>query len=122
MGNIYFSQKKYQQAEKKYRQSLALSPQLPFVYAKLGMLYIEMQQPTDAHEYLEKCIEVDEINRKFTQIESGQAYYLNGLALAQMKKYAKAKEQALVAQSKIPDDSNVKSLIQQLNAVLVNDK
>lgn len=122
LGNIYFSQKRYEDAEKRYQQSLALSPQLPFVYAKLGMLYIEMQKPETAHEYLEKCIEVDEIYRKFSQVEIGQAYYLNGLALAQMKEYVKAKEQALIAQSKVPDDSNVKSLIQKLNAVLAHEK
>jgi tetratricopeptide (TPR) repeat protein len=121
LGNIYFSQKIYAGAEKNYRQSLALSPQLPYVYAKLGMLYIEMQMPDVANEYLEKCIEVDDIYRKFSEIENGQAHYLNALALAQMKKYEKSKDQASMALTKLPNDQNVKSLIKKLNAVNANE-
>ena len=112
LGNLYFRQNKFKEAEQSYLQSLKLSKNLPFAYAKLGLFYLNQGLPQKAIPFLENAIERGA--NRFDAGEMAQARYLLATALAQTNNFKPALEAASSAQALQPENREIDILIRKI--------
>lgn len=114
LGNALFAQNKLKDAEVTYQKSLSLSRDLPFAYAKLGLLYLSREQPQKAETFLEQALSRKNNARDFGRADQINVRYLLALACAQSQKYKKAGSIAETALKMQPDNQKLKTLLQKI--------
>jgi len=114
LANIRMRQTKYQQAEDMLKNGLKYSPNLPFIYAKLGMLYCFTNKFTAAIQRLEQAIEINRRTKHFKNEELAGAHYLLSVAYTRTGKREPAIHAAEMALQLKPNYSDAKALLKQL--------
>jgi tetratricopeptide (TPR) repeat protein len=118
LGDMLMRQREFLKAEEILKKGLAYSRQLPFAYAKLGMLYFFTQRPEMAVAQLNEAIGINQRANRFKTEELAGAYYLLGMAYGQSGKLDLAKEAAQNALKIKPNYPEAKAVIEKLNAAL----
>ncbi|MBN1352977.1 tetratricopeptide repeat protein [candidate division KSB1 bacterium] len=114
LGNLFLIQRKYDEAEKAYLESLALSPDLPFAHTRLGLLYMDQKQPYMAQPYFEKAVVLAGNSPEFSYQDLADVHYLLALAYAQTQNYQKAVYEAKEALKMQPGNKKVDALLQKM--------
>lgn len=118
LGNVLFAQNKIGEAEQAYRQSLERSRHLPYAYAKLGLLYLSSNQPSQAIEILQQAIEISQSADQVTSTDKANMYYLLGTAYGQTNQYMKALELTRRGLQLYPGDNRLKNLKQKIEMAI----
>jgi lysophospholipase L1-like esterase len=114
LGDVLQVQNKTVEAENAFLMAQQFSPQLPYSYAKLGLLYMSRSQPQKAIEQLEIGVKLFGHVNDVTATEQAQARYLYAVALAQTQQFRAAQEQAEMACSLAPDKILYQQLLEQI--------
>jgi len=118
LANMYALQGRGEEEERTLLQAAALSPNLPFAFAKLGVHYMSRDDGRKARPVLERAIALAGNSRDFTSTDRSRVHYLLGVALAQEGDYAAAKREAETALQLAPGEARILNLLQQLAAVM----
>jgi len=118
LANMYALQGRGEEEERTLLQAAALSPNLPFAFAKLGVHYMSRDDGRKARPVLERAIALAGNSRDFTSTDRSRVHYLLGVALAQEGDYAAAKREAGTALQLAPGEARILNLLQQLAAVM----
>lgn len=89
-GDIYFAQRDYQAAHSAYQKAVALSPENPFVLAKLGNAAVLMNQFENAISRLQRALQIDEETGQLEAAQKVTALYLLGLSQANLRQFRAA--------------------------------
>ena len=118
LADMLNQQGKANEAEESLRQAAAMSPNLPFAFAKLGVQYMSRDDAGKAMPVLRKAIANAGNSREFSAMDLSRVHYLLGVALAQTGDYAGARQEAEIAQKLAPGQARVEKLLQDLAAVM----
>ncbi len=114
LANTLIAQNKMDQAEEALLQALKYSPQLPFAYAKLGVLYASRNDAQKAKPFLEKAIKLAPNSREFSQDDLAYVHYLRAVALAQLDELPEAKKEVEIALRIKPEEERFLKLQTQI--------
>ena len=117
LANMLALQGKGEEEERTLLQAAALSPTLPFAFAKLGVHYMSRNDGQKALPVLKRAIALSGNSRDFTPTDLSRVQYLLGVDLAQEGDYAAAKREAETALQLAPGEARILTLLQQLAAV-----
>ena len=117
LANMLALQGKGEEEERTLLQAAALSPNLPFAFAKLGVHYMSRNDGRKARPVLERSIALAGNSRDFTSTDRSRVHYLLGVALAQEGDYAAAKREAETALQLAPGEARILNLLKQLASV-----
>ncbi len=117
LANLQMRQRKYDAAETTLKKGLIFSRHLPYIYAKLGMLFCFTRKYTPAIENLRQALEVDGRAKLFKKEETAGAYYLLSVAYTQTGKIAAARDAAETALRIKPDFGDARAILNQLSTI-----
>ncbi len=89
-GDIYFAQRDYQAAHSAYQKAAALSPENPFVLAKLGNAAVLMNQFENAIPAFQRALQIDGETGQLEIAQKVTALYLLGLSQANLRHFREA--------------------------------
>ena len=115
LGDVLLQLNLKDDAERIYEKGLALSTNLPYGYAKLGMLYLLNEKPKDAAEKLTQAIAANQRTHKFRNKDLANAYYLLSVAEAQLANYDAARTAAREALKLRPHYLQAQNVLEQLD-------
>ena len=118
LANMLALQGKGEAEERILLQAAALSQNLPFAFAKLGVHYMGRNDGRKARPVLERAIALADNSRDFTPTDRSRVHYLLGVALAQEGDYAAAEREAETALQLAPGEARILNLLQQLAEVM----
>jgi len=92
LGNLYYLDKKNEQAMQSFRQAIAVKPDAALSYANIATVYIDMGKKQEAAAALKKALELDpanaqactelaEIDRSEGRLQDAMALYQKAIAL-----------------------------------------
>jgi tetratricopeptide (TPR) repeat protein len=117
LANMLELQGKDAEAEGALLQAAGFSQNLPFAFAKLGVLYMSRNEGEKARPVLQRAIALAGNSPAFTQFDLSRVHYLLGVALAQSGEYASAQKEADIALRLTPGEARVEKLLAQLRSV-----
>lgn len=117
LANALILQNKNDEAEKALLTGARFSADLPFAFAKLGVLYMTQNLPNKAKPVLERAIGTAGNSAEFTNNDKARVHFLYALALAQTNEIAKAKNHIHIAARLDPGDPRIQNLMAQLESV-----
>jgi lysophospholipase L1-like esterase len=118
LANMLSRQGKSAEEERVLLQAAALSPSLPFAFAKLGVYYMSRDEGTKAMPVLKQAIALAGNSRDFTATDLSRMHYLLGVALAQSGDYTAARKEADIARHLAPGEARVEKLLEKLATVM----
>lgn len=117
LANLHLRQKKYGSAEKTLQQGLNYSRHLPFIYAKLGMLYFFMKRLKEAEKQLLQAIQINTRTNLFNPDELAGAHYLLSMTYGESGKIKLAKQAAKTALDIKPGYKEALAVLSKLQAM-----
>ena len=115
LANLFMRQKKYKLAEATLKRAMTFSQNLPYAYAKLGLLYYFTDRPELAIKRLEQAVEKNKTSNRFKDDELAGAFYIMSMAYAKLGKLSLAKKAAKEALNIKPEYEEVKAIMKKLN-------
>lgn len=114
LANTLIEQKRIDEAEEALLQALKFSPQLPFAYAKLGVLYASRNEAQKAKPYLENAIKLAPNSKEFSRDDLAYVHYLLAVVLAQLDELTEAKKEVEIALRIKPEEERFLKLQTQI--------
>jgi len=114
LGNVYLSLREYQQAYFSFEKALSLKGKKSSIYFNLGIASYELNNISEALDYFEKSIELDDANIKYISVLLACSHFLDK-DISYYKKFStqyresiKKIDLSLIAKLSYNKDSNIK--------------